>query len=122
MLTSIYHALYEHMARLGLPVYLADCVPVTTAFPYITAKIAAPLAPHASGSVTLTFWSLDAQTNSHRLFQVDQLLTMLPARGLRLETEMGALVLRQEGGTLCVRESAALGLRTVWKLHCFPKQ
>lgn len=122
MLTSIFRALYDHMKQLGLPVYLADTVPPTAEFPYATAKIAAPLAAHAAGSVTLTFWFLEEQGNSRRLSQADHLLCLLPARGLRLETAACILTLRQEGGALCVREGAALGVRTVWKLRCFPKE
>ncbi len=120
MLTSIYRALFHHLKQLGQPVYFADCVPEGTVFPYITAKIAAPLNSRANGSVTLTFWFLDDQPYKQRLAQADQLLQLLPTRGLRLETEQGAILLRPEGSALCVRESAAQGVRTVWKLQCFP--
>ncbi len=120
MLTSIYRALYHHLKQLGQPVYLADCVPEGAAFPYITAKIAAPLSPRAAGSLTLTCWSLDDQPRVQRLALANQLLNLLPARGLRLETDTGTIILRPEGSALCVRESAAQGMQTVWKLQCFP--
>lgn len=120
MLTSVFRALCAHMAPLGLPLYLAECVPADATFPYITARIAVPLAPHAAGSVTLTFWSLDSQPLSRRVFRADELLSLLPARGFSLETSACTLALRQEGGATCVREGAALGVRTVWKLRCFP--
>lgn len=120
VLTQVYRALCAHMAPMGLPLYLRECVPADAEFPYITARIAVPLAPHAAGSVTLTFWSLDGQPHSRRVFQADELLKLLPARGFHLDTAACTLTLRQEGGALCIREGAALGVRTVWKLRCFP--
>lgn len=120
MLTSIFRALCEHMAPLGLPVYLAQCVPSDAAFPYITAKISVPLSTHATGAVTLTLYAPGDQPHSRFVSLADELLTLLPAHGFHLDTDACALALRQEGGAMCVREGAALGVRGVWKLRCFP--
>ncbi|MGN0753677.1 MAG: hypothetical protein ACI4ME_04390 [Aristaeellaceae bacterium] len=122
MLTSLFRAICDHLTPLGVPVYLADCVPDGAAFPYITANIAAPLAAHTAGAVTLTLWCAGDQANAQRLSQVDELLALLPARGIPLTTAAGVITLRQTGGARCLRESGALGIKTVWKLCCFPAQ
>lgn len=122
MLTSICRALNERLSQLGVPFYLEDCVPPGTSFPYITADVRAPLAPHANGRLTLTFWCQGDTASSHRLSQADLLLKQFPARGLRLETASGAAILRQEGGAVCVREAAAQGVKITWKLQFFPKK
>lgn len=120
MLSSIFSALHKRLAQAGLPVYLADCVPSATPFPYCTAAIAAPLIPGNAGRLTLTFWSSNDQANAHRLYQTDLLLEQLPARGFCLETNAGRVVVRMAGSTVCLRESAAQGVRTEWTLHFIP--
>lgn len=120
MLTSIVRALCDHLAQTGLPVYLADCVPSSAAFPYITAEPKAPLAPHASGQLALTLWCAGDTAHTQRLAQADLLLKQLPARGLHLTTDDGVIVLRQEGGATFLRESAAQGVKTVWSVRFYP--
>ena len=51
-----------------------------------------------------------------------ELLALLPARGIPLTTAAGVITLRQTGGAQCLRESGALGVKTLWKLCCFPAQ
>ena len=120
MLSSIFSALHKRLAKAGLPVYLADCVPPSAPFPYFTAAIAAPLAVKIPGRLTLTFWSANDQANAHRLNQTDLLLEQLPARGFCLESSAGRIIARMEGSAACVRESAAPGVRTEWTLHFIP--
>ena len=120
MPSSIFSALHKRLAEAGLPVYLADCVPPATPFPYFTADIAAPLIPGNAGRLTLTFWSANDQTNAHRLYQTDLLLEQLPARGFCLESSAGRIIARMAGSTVCLRESAAQGVRTEWTLHFIP--
>lgn len=122
MLMSIFRALYDLLTDAGLPVYLADCVPDQADFPYITAEIEAPLTSRSAGAVTLTFWFTEDQANSQRLSRMDRLLKQLPARGLWLTTDSGTITLRQEGNAACLREGDVQGMKTRWKLCCFPKQ
>lgn len=121
MLTSIFRVLSDHLLRLGLPFYLEDCVPPGASFPYITLDVHAPLAPHVSGQVILTYWCSDHAANFHRLFQLDLMQGMFPPRGFRLATDSGVAVFRPEAAAVCVRESAAQGVKTTWKLQFFPK-
>lgn len=120
MLTSIFRALCNHLSLLGLPAYLADCVPDGAALPYFTADIQPPLASGTKGSLTLTFWCAGDQSNVHRLNQADLLLETFPGRGLRLAAGSGAITLTQEGGAQCVTQHGAQGVITRWTLRFFP--
>ena len=42
MLTDILFPIFDHLETLGVPCYLADCVPQGTALPYITAEVQPP--------------------------------------------------------------------------------
>ena len=120
MLSSIFSALHQRLARVGVPVYLSDCVPPATPFPYFTADVAVPLTPRDAGRLALTFWSANDQANAHRLFQTDLLLEQLPARGFCLDTSAGRVILRLEGSAVCLRECTAQGVRTEWTLRFIP--
>lgn len=120
MLSSIFAALQRRLTQIGLPVYLADCVPPAAAFPYCTAAIALPLTPQGDGRLTLTCWCADDQAHTHRLHMAELALAQLPGRGFCLDTAVGRLAARMEGSAVCLRESAAQGLRTEWTLHFYP--
>ena len=122
MLSSIFAALYRHLAKAGLPLYLEDCVPTATPFPYCTAAITLPLTPQASGRLTLTCWCADNQAHTHRLHQAELLLSQLPGRGFHLDTAAGRLVARMEGSMKLLRENTAQGIHTEWVLHFFPAE
>lgn len=120
MLSSIFTALHRRMAQAGLPLYLEDCVPPATPFPYCTAAVALPLTPQGNGRLTITCWCADDQAHTHRLHQAELLLAQLPGRGFHLDTAPGRLVARMEGSARLLRESAAQGVRTEWTLHFYP--
>lgn len=122
MLKTIFQALCDHLSPLNTPVYLEDCVPEGAALPYITADIRPPLSAHTDGLLTLTCWCQGSTANPQRLSQADLLIARLPARGCRLATAIGALILRQKGAALCIRESAAQGVKITWKLQFFPAE
>lgn len=120
MLTELYEALALHLAALDAPVYLADCVPAGTMFPYITAEVDAPCSPAEEGRITLTLWCLGSAANKDRLRLGDELLSLLPADGSHMQTRSGTALLRMDSPTKCLRSSEALGLRMTWSLHCYP--
>lgn len=120
MLTSLFQALISQLSPLDMPVYLVDCVPDGTAFPYVAAEVQPSLTGQDSGALTLTLWSHCDAANAERLAQADSLLSLLPARGVRLSLEEGALLLRLKEPAVCVQDSAARGLRTVWQLTFIP--
>lgn len=122
MLSTIFAALNRHLAKAGLPLYLEDCVPPASPFPYCTAGIALPLTPQAPGRLTLTCWCADNQAHTHRLHQAELLLAQLPGRGFHLDTPAGRLVARMDGNARLLRESAAQGIRIEWVLHFFPAE
>lgn len=120
MLTSIYQALASHLSRLRIPVCLADCVPEGTAFPYVTAKIDAPMTAGSAGSLTLTVWCKGSSAHTDRVSHTDSLYSLLPPRGAFLTTDTGALLLRQTSAAQCVQDSVALGMQSQWELHFYP--
>ena len=120
MLTTIFQDLMTHLAPLDMPVYLADSVPENTPFPYATAEVKPALAGQDSGTLTLTLWSCGESANAERLTQADTLFALLPARGVRLATDDGVLLLRLKSPAACVQDDAARGLQTVWQLAHIP--
>ena len=120
MLTELYEALALHLAPLDAPVYLAECVPPDTLFPYVTAQVAAPCTPAEKGRITLTLWCLGSAANSDRLHLGDALLSLLPAEGLHMPMKSGFALLRMDSPAECLRSGDALGLRMTWSLRCYP--
>lgn len=120
MLTTIHKGLAEHIAGAGLTVYPADGVPDDAAFPYVTLTAEAPLNAASTGRVTLTLWCSGQEAPADRLRLTDSLLTLLPPRGLWLETDYETLLLTLDKPAQPLREKTALGMRTVWKLQRYP--
>ena len=120
MLTSLYKALLTQLEPLAMPVFLTDCVPQGSCFPYMTAQILAPLSAGDAGQIKLTIWCCADTPNAERLLRTDALLALLPSRGLRLTLPDGAALLRRTGTTLSVRDDIALGLQTTWQLQYYP--
>lgn len=121
MLTDILSALFDHLQSLGVPCYLADCVPQGAVLPYFAAEIRPPLHPGADGSLTLTYWCTGEQSNRHRLNQANLIEAVLPHRGLFLSTEAGALVITHDGGMQCCTQHDARGIVFHFKLKLYPK-
>lgn len=120
MLKTIHRELSEYVAGLGLPVYPADVVPDDAVFPYITLAAEIPLTPAQSGRVTLTLWCCSGAAHADRLTWGDMLLTLLPPRGIWLDTGYETLLLTPEKASQPLKEKTALGLRTSWKLQRYP--
>ncbi|MBR6667071.1 MAG: hypothetical protein IKL25_01700 [Clostridia bacterium] len=120
MLSHIFSALTDHLSRLTIPVYQADCVPEGAAFPYVTAEIAAPLTPVSAGSLTLTVWSRSSSAHTERLAKLDALHRLLPPRGAWLTVETGAITLTGDGPVRCLQDGVLLGAQSRWTLRFFP--
>ena len=120
MLKTIHKGLMEYISELGLPVYPADGVPDGAAFPYLTLTAEAPLNATTTGRVTLTLWCSGPDAPADRLLLTDSLLTLLPPRGLWLETDYETLLLTLDKPAQPLREKTALGMRTLWKLQRYP--
>ncbi len=120
MLTVLYEALALHLAALDAPVYLADCVPPGTLFPYVTAEINAPCTPAEEGAIALTLWCLGGTANADRLRLGDELLALLPPAGMHMQTGSGTALLRMKAPAETLRSGDALGLRMTWSLRCYP--
>lgn len=120
MLTSLYQALTGLLSSMGLPLYMDDCIPQGAVLPYMTMSVDAPLTPGNAGVLCLTIWCCSESSHSDRLFYADDLLTYMPARGVRLVMDDVAVTLQQSGTASCIREKSLLGLRTDWTLRCFP--
>ncbi len=122
MLTDLYTALTERLSPLEPPVYLADCVPDRAVFPYITLSCVSPLTSGERGALTVTVWTEGHTANVRRLVLADEVLALLPPRGLCLTTASGAALLQQKGGASCVQESKALGVRIDYKVQFIPRE
>lgn len=122
MLTDIFYALCDHLTSIGLPFFLADCVPQGNPLPYLTADIQPPLCPYAEGSLTLTYWCAGAASNSHRLNQADRVAECFPSRGLWLTASSGTLVILPERGVQCVTQQGAQGIVFRFRLQFFPTE
>lgn len=120
MLSAIFSALIARLSPLGFPVYAADCVPEGAAFPYMTAEVAAPLAPGTAGSLTLTAWIQSGAAHSERIALAENLHALLPARGTWLAADSGALTLVGDGPIRCVQDGPLLGAQSRWTLRFFP--
>lgn len=122
MLTELYAALVTLFGQADAPVFLADCVPLDAAFPYVTLAMDVPAAPDAEGAVTLTCWHACMSSNASRLALLDALLALIPAGGLRIRLDSGtAAIFRAEGdGVSCVRSGNALGMTLPLSLRCYP--
>ena len=120
MLKTIHRALLDCFSGLGLPLYPADCVPDDAAFPYLTLAVEPPLTPARSGRVTLTLWFHSDSAHAERLSWGDQLLNLLPSRGVWLNSGSETLLLTPEKAAQPLREKTALGLRFLWALQCHP--
>ena len=119
MLTDIFPVLCGYLSQLGLPFYLADCVPKGALLPYLTADIQAPLRPGTEGVLTLTCWYTGEKSNTLRLSQAGQMEEIIPGRGLRLATDSGAVILIPKGGMQCVSQHGAQGVVLHYQLHFF---
>ena len=121
MLKSIHQSLTEYVAGLGLPVHPAELVPDDAAFPYITLALEAPLNAASDGHVTLTLWCLGPEAHADRLVLGDALLSLMPPRGLWLQTDYETLLLTPEKPAQPLRDKTALGLRLLWRMRRYPK-
>ena len=121
MLTDILFPIFDHLEPLGVPCYLADCVPPGTALPYITAEVCPPLHPNMEGTLTLTYWCTGEKSNYHRLNQANQIEAILPHRGLWLYTDAGSLVITHDKGMACNTQHDARAIVFHFKLKLYPK-
>jgi hypothetical protein len=120
VLSHIFSALTNRLSRLPYPMYMADCVPEGTAFPYVTAEIAAPLTPDAEGSLTLTVWTKGSTAHSERITHAETLHQLLPLRGAWLAAATGTITLAGDGPIRCVQDGPLLGAESRWTLRFFP--
>ena len=120
MLSHIFSALHARLARLPYPVYMADCVPEGAAFPYITAEIAAPLTPAATGSLSLTLWTKGGNAHYERLTYAETIHNLLPLRGAWLAAETGSILLTGDGPVRCLQDGPLRGAESRWTLRFFP--
>lgn len=120
MLTCIFQELIAQISALDIPVYLADCVPDGTPFPYLTAQVQPSLESQTNGTLILTAWSCNDSANAERLTHAENLFTLLPARGIRIPTDYGVLLLRLKSPAICVQDANVRGLQTVWRLSYIP--
>ena len=121
MLTDILFPIFDHLETLGVPCYLADCVPQGTALPYITAEVQPPLHPGMEGSLTLIYWCTGEKSNFHRLNQANRMEAILPHRGLWLYTDAGSLVLTHDKGMQCITQHDVRAIVFHFKLKLYPK-
>lgn len=120
MLKALFEALQPLLMPLGIPVFLADCIPEGVGLPYLAADIEAPAAPGLPGKVTLTLWCAGASANAERLRLGDELTALLPDRGLCLSLPEHAVTLRPTGSVTCTRVRGALALKRTFTLGCIP--
>lgn len=120
MLSHIFSALHAQLSRLPYPVYMADCVPEGAAFPYITAEIAAPLTPAATGSLILTLWTKSSTAHYERLTHAETIHSLLPLRGAWLAAATGSILLTGDGPVRCVQDGPLLGAQSSWTLRFYP--
>lgn len=120
MLTELYQALTTWLSGFDAPLYLADCVPAETAFPYLTASMSVPLSSGEAGALTLTLWCHGDAANTERFHLSESLAEHLPARGFRIALKDGTYTLRMKAGPTHVHSQEALGMKTVWTFRCYP--
>ena len=121
MLTDIFFALFDYLATLGVPCYLADCVPQGTALPYITAEVRPPVQPGMDGALTLTYWCTGEKSSYHRLNQANRLEAAFPHRGKWLYTDAGSLIITHDAGMQCITQHDAQAIIFRFKLKLYPK-
>lgn len=121
MLTDILFPLFDLLETLGVPCYLADCVPQGTALPYIAVEIRPPLNPGMEGSLTLTYWCTGEKSSYHRLNQANRMEAVFPHRGLWLYTDAGSLVITHDEGMQCVTQYDTRAIVFHFKLKLYPK-
>lgn len=119
MLTDIFSVLYDHVSQLGLPCYLADCVPKGAVLPYLTADIQPSLRLGTAGTLTLTCWHTGETSNTQRLSHADQMEALIPRRGLWLAADSGSITLIPEGGMQCITQHSAQGVVFHYQLYFF---
>lgn len=90
---TLQKALLTHLSPLALPVYLADCVPERTPFPYVTMALNCGGGFPADGDVTLTLWCRGAEANLQRASLAASLQALFPDGGTVLTLENGAAAL-----------------------------
>lgn len=120
MLIELYQALSARLSGFDAPLYLADCVPAGTTFPYLTAAMSVPLSAGEAGALTLTLWCSGSTANTERFRLSEVLSEHLPARGFRLALTDGAYTLRLKAGPAFISSQEALGVKTIWTLSCCP--
>jgi len=115
VLSDLIQALISRLSPLDAPIYQADCVPANAPCPYITLSAAAPLGDTA-GAFTLTVWH---STNAGRIALAEEIIALLPRRGLTLPLPSGHAVIT--GGTSAfLKEGPLPALRMTWKLRLYP--
>ena len=123
MLSGLHSALSEHLVQLDAPLFQEGCVPQGKAFPYIVMSLDAQPTPDTPGVLSLTVWCAGNAAHPRRLAMAEDLLTLIPARGIRLDTLQGCAVLFAGYTTAqCVGSGKCLGAQLTWKLHCFPAE
>lgn len=90
---TLQKALLSHLSPLNLPVYLADCVPERTAFPYMTMEMKRGGGFPADGNVALTLWCRGAEANTQRAELAGALHALFPDCGTVLTLPNGAAAL-----------------------------
>ncbi len=90
---TLQQALLSHLSPLGLPVYLADCVPERTPFPYVTMELSCGGGFPADGDVALTVWCRGAEANLQRAELAASLQALFPDSGAVLTLQNGTAAL-----------------------------
>ncbi len=117
---DLFRVLASLFSNLGIPTYLADCVPDQSAPPYMTMDCQPPFSPRETGSLTLTLWSTGQKANNHRLTKTETVLGILPPRGKVLLTEGGKVLLKLKGSLQCIGDPPTRGLRLTYELRFIP--
>lgn len=120
MLNELLEALCTHLSALDMPVFLADCIPNGVGMPYLAMELSLPVRPADPGKVTLTMWCLGGSAHAERVRLGDELLALLPARGICLRLAEHSVTLRPTGSVSTLRSGAAVGLRLTLVLGCVP--
>lgn len=92
-MTGIKKALYAFWSGFGIPAYLADCVPASAEYPYITYE-AVQGAGLGWTILTATAWFADTGSgNKDRTALMDEIAKAIPESGTRIQCDDGFAVL-----------------------------
>lgn len=117
---ELIRALTARLSVSALPMYLADAVPESAAFPYLTAEVSAPCRMGKPGSVRLTLWATGPNVNQARMVLNTMMTQYFPGRGLVLAGETGRYILLPEPASL-VQSGEARGICVPMEVRFYPE-